>query len=162
MISFWLFLIAVILAVINIFVRGIRGPRIAATFLTYLIFFNIGVMGLLAFYAHLFMPDETAQRIGWAIGSPFQSEIGMANLSYGVLGVLAMWLRGRFWVATILGYSILLFGAFVVHMMQWAQGDVAPLNVGIFVWFNDLFVPIVLLSLLGYTWVSKGNAELIG
>ncbi len=159
MLSFWLFIVAIVLAVIHIFVGKARGPRIAEIFLVYILFFNVGVMALLAFYVHLFNAEATARQIGWAAGSPFQSEIGMANLSYGVLGVLSVWLRGKFWVATILGFSILVVGAFSVHMIQWQHGDVAPLNIGVFVWFNDLIIPIILLSLLAYIWAAKADAR---
>ncbi len=148
MIAFVLFVLAIAGATVHILIRKVRGRSTAKTFLNYLLFFNVGLMGLLAFYAHVLMADATAERIGWATGSPFQTEIGIANLSYGVLGILSVWFRGKFSLATVIGYSILLLGAFVVHMIQFSKGDVAPLNIGIFVWFNDLIIPLILLSLV--------------
>jgi len=152
MISVVLFLCALLGAVVHAKVRKESFPR---TFLYYMMFFNVGVMGLLAFFAHLFMADATAAKIGWAEGSPFQSEIGMANLSYGILGFLSIWFRGKFTLATVLGYSILLWGAFVVHLIQFSHGDIAPYNIGIFVWFNDLIIPFILLSLVGYIFTES-------
>jgi len=108
----------------------------------------VGVMGLLAAYSHLFAADETAKMIGWQPGSPFQSEIGMANLSYGVLGILAFWYRGLFWFATVLGQAILYLGAFVVHMIQIGHGDYASFNAGPLVWIGDLVLPLFYLFLL--------------
>jgi len=106
-------------------------------------------MGLLAAYAHVFMGPETAQRIGWEPGSPFQFEIGMANLSYGVLGVLSFWAGLRFKAATVIGWSILLLGCFVGHLLNYYEtGNTAPYNLGVFLWFNDLFLPILALALL--------------
>ena len=100
---------------------------IVEIFLSYTIFFNIGVMGLLGFYAHTFMPSETAKEIRWATGSPFQFEVTVAHLAFGVLGILAIWLRGLFWVATILGNAIFLLGAFGGHIIQYSHGDTARL-----------------------------------
>ena len=37
---------------------------------------------------HLFNPAPVAASIGWPT-SPFQAEVGLANISYGVLGVTA-------------------------------------------------------------------------
>jgi Family of unknown function (DUF6790) len=67
-----------------------RGPRPVAwrfaadRLLHYLILFPVGVMGLWAALGHLVFPAESAQAIGWA-QSPFQSEVGSANLGIGWL-----------------------------------------------------------------------------
>lgn len=130
------------------------------TFLSYLLFFNIGVMGLIGFTAHAFMPDETAKSIGWPTGNPFQFEVAVANLAFGILGILSLWLRGSFWIATVLGSSIYILGCFFGHLVQYyTQGNVAPNNIGLFIWINDLLVPILSLSLL--TWyLSKRQFNL--
>ncbi|PIZ04798.1 MAG: hypothetical protein COY58_03360 [Gammaproteobacteria bacterium CG_4_10_14_0_8_um_filter_38_16] len=49
-------------------------------FLGYLFFFAVGLTGLWAFIYHIFFPEVAAKFIGWAT-SPFQFEVGMANLS---------------------------------------------------------------------------------
>lgn len=157
MIPLFLFILAVIFSIGHLFISKHPHNRTEA-FLSYLIFFNIGIMGLLAFYAHIFMPDEIAKGIGWTPGSPFQYEIGAVNLAFGVLGVLSLWLRGLFWVATVLGNSIFLLGAFVVHLIQYSHGDTAPLNSGFFVWFGDLILPILYLGLLAcYLWNQRSS-----
>lgn len=126
------------------------------TFLGYILLLNMGVMGILAAYAHLFMGAETAKMIGWEAGSPFQFEIGMANLSYGVLGVLAFWRRGRFWEAACIGWCVFLLGCFVGHLIQYyAHHDTAPWNIGFFIWFNDLILPILVLCLLAFLETRK-------
>lgn len=125
-------------------------------FLSYFLFFNVGVMGLLAAYAHVFMGPETAALIGWEAGSPFQFEMGMANLSYGLLGMLAFWIRDRFWDATIIGWSVLLLGCFAGHVKNYyATLNVAPYNIGPAIWFNDLALPLLALSLLLYLRSSR-------
>lgn len=106
------------------------------------------MMGLLAFYAHTFLADNTAEKIGWATGSPFQFEVAVANLSYGLLGIIAYVSKPPFIKATIIGYTVFVVGAFVGHLIQYQKGDIAPYNIGLFVWFNDLLIPLLLLSLL--------------
>lgn len=125
---------------------------VADTVLAFILFFNMGVLSLLAAYAHVFLGPETAREIGWQPGSPFQFEIGMANLSYGILGILAFWIRGRFWEAACIGWSVLLLGCFVGHIIDYyTHHNTAPWNIGFYIWLTDLFLPLFILSLLGYT-----------
>lgn len=147
MISLALFGIAIAFTLIHIALKH-KETSIVEIFLSYIIFFNIGFMGLIAFVGHIFKPDEIAGLIGWAHGSPFQSEVGAADLAFGILGILAIHFRGLFWFATVLGSSIFFLGDFIVHMAQYKQGDVAPYNIGILVWLGDLALPILSLILL--------------
>lgn len=152
MLSVFLFVFAVLFTVGQLTLKKEWGSRKnGEVFLSYVLLFNMGVMGLLAAYAHVFMGPETARNIGWQPGSPFQYEIGMANLSYGVLGVLAFWIRGRFWEAAIIGWSILLLGCFVGHIHDyWVYDNTAPFNIGAYVWFNDLFLPLLVPATLAH------------
>lgn len=152
MVSVFLFIIAIAFTL----GRLIPKQKIAPTapmevLLSYVLFFNMGLFSLIAAYMHLFMGPETARMIGWEPGSPFQFEIGIANLSYGILGVVAYWIRGRFWDAASLGWSILLLGCFVGHLIDYStRGNDAPWNIGVFIWFNDLFLPLFVLGALSY------------
>ncbi|MCX7125340.1 MAG: hypothetical protein NTU49_06255 [Gammaproteobacteria bacterium] len=56
-------------------------------FLGKLMFFAVGLSGLWGFAVHVFYPDLAAKFIGWP-NSPFQFEVGVANLGMGVAGVL--------------------------------------------------------------------------
>ncbi|MFA6916137.1 MAG: DUF6790 family protein [Parachlamydiales bacterium] len=124
-------------------------PKSEETFLSYLLFFNVGLMGVLGAYAHVFLADEIARSIGWAPGSPFQFEMAMANLAFGVLGILSYWIRGRFWDATIIGWSVLFVGCFVGHVMEYyTKNNTAPYNIGPYIWFYDLILPILVIALL--------------
>lgn len=145
-----LFILAIIFTLGQIAYKKEWHPNtVAETFLGYLLFFTMGIMSLFAAYGHVFMGPEIAKLIGWQPGSPFQFEIGMANLSYGVLGVLSLWIRGRFWDASIIGWSILLLGCFIGHIINYYTYDnSAPLNVGPYIWFYDLILPLLMLSLL--------------
>ena len=56
------------------------GAAIARTYLVYLLFIYVGLMGLLTAYAHVFRPIETSASIGWST-SPYEYEVGMADLT---------------------------------------------------------------------------------
>ena len=60
--------------------------------------FIIGVAGsgFGGFIAHVFISDEIAESIGWDAGSPFQLEVGFANLAIGLLGAIAAERRDGF------------------------------------------------------------------
>jgi len=68
---------------------------ILETVIAYGFAFNIGISGLYAFMGHAFFPNKVAAYIGWPPGSPFQFEVAIADLSFGVLGILCFWFRGN-------------------------------------------------------------------
>lgn len=150
MIGIILFICAVIMTVCHLTYRKEwQEPKITESFLAYILFFNMGIMGFLAAYGHVFMGKEIAQSIGWEPGSPFQFEVGMANLAFGVLGVLAYFYRGAFWDASIIGWSVLFIGCFIGHVISYyADNNVAPYNMGPFIWLYDLLLPVLVLGLL--------------
>ena len=123
--------------------------RIVQLLLLYLLVINVGVGGLLAWYGHTFMADEIARNIGWQPGSPFQFEVALADLSWGVCGILCIWLREGFWTATGIGSSVFLLGCAFGHIRQIIQeGNMAIYNAGPVLWIGDLAVPIAILVLL--------------
>jgi hypothetical protein len=122
--------------------------KIVETLLFYLLLFFVGFAGLMAFVGHIFMPDKIAQSIGWPMGNPFQTEVGVANLAFGVLGILCIWLRKNFWLATAIGYSTFLLGAGVVHIREIVVNqNLAVNNAGAILWINDIAIPLALLTL---------------
>jgi hypothetical protein len=147
MISLVLFGFAIVFTLIHISMKH-KELSVAEILLSYILFFNIGLMSLIAFSGHIFNPNEIAKLIGWAPGNPFQFEVGVADLAFGVLGVLAIYYRGLFWLATVIGSSIFLLGDFITHVIQYTQGNSAPYNIGIFVWVADLFIPLLSIFLL--------------
>ena len=84
--------------------------RVAEIFLLWLLVITVGIQGISTFIAHTIYADATAASIGWPAGNPFQSEVAVANLSVGVLGILCYWMRGSFWNATVIGFSVMVAG----------------------------------------------------
>jgi hypothetical protein len=123
--------------------------RVVELLLLYLLAVNIGIGGILAWSGHTFMADEIARKIGWQPGSPFQFEVAVADLSWGVCGVLCIWLRQNFWVATGIGSSVFFLGCAVGHIRQIIQeGNMAIYNAGPVLWIGDLGIPLSILILL--------------
>ena len=127
-------------------------------FLSYLFFFCVGLQGLVAAYFHTFRAAETAARIGWAPGSPFQFEVAMGNLGLGVIGILAVKFRRGFWLAVAVFNAVYLWGCAYGHMVQQRLGDNAPYNTGVFLWVGDVAVPLGILELTVVYFVrGKGD-----
>lgn len=85
--------------------------------------------GIAGAMGHFFASDLVAEAIGWAPGSPFQLEIGFANLSYGVLAAMAVNRRDGLREATVVGSAVFSVGAFIVHMIDLVESqNLAPGN----------------------------------
>jgi hypothetical protein len=110
--------------------------------------FLVGVPGIVGASGHILAADQVAESIGWPKGSPFQYEVGVANLSFGVLGIMCSWVKGDFWTATVVGYSVFLWGAAIGHVREMVtQKNFNPGNAGL-VFYMDVLVPTVLYVLL--------------
>ena len=89
-------------------------------FLIYMFAFG-GALGILSGMGHLFAANQVAESIGWPVGSPFQLEMGFANLAVGVLAAMSVGRRDGFRDATVIAGAILGLGAFGVHMVDVVQ-----------------------------------------
>lgn len=140
-------ILTLILALILVY-RGSRTKDvIIESVLLALLVVMVGLSSIWAFMGHAFMGERIAAYIGWPAGSPFQLEVAVANLSYGVLGLLSWKFRGEFWTATIIGFSIFYLGAAYIHIVDMFRGNYAPGNVGTPLYF-DIILPVLLLGLL--------------
>lgn len=137
--------------------RRLSPPVVVETVLLYLLLFSAGLGGLNAFVGHLFFSDRIATGIGWPTGNPFQLEVAIGDGAWGLLGVLCIWLRGRFWLATGLGWSVFLIGAGVVHLRDtWLRGNLAPYNAGMIV--PNFLLPALILVFLAFYWRQNREA----
>ncbi len=91
--------------------------RVTELFLLYQLIFSVGLTSLLAFYGLTFMTDFVAAFSGWPT-CPFAKLFGNVNLAFATLGILCIWIRGNFWLATILGTSIWLLGDAITHIID--------------------------------------------
>ena len=134
--------------------RGRDGP--VRRFLAWVLLLPLGVTFLWAALYHLAFPAQAAAFIGWQ-PSPFQFEVGIADLALGVTSCIAFRASLPFQAAAVIAASVALLGDAAGHVLQMlAAGNFAPGNAGAIFWL-DIIVPVLALALLATAW--RGRAE---
>jgi hypothetical protein len=124
-----------------------RRGAIAERFLSWILLLPIGITGLWAGAFHVFFPATAAKLIGWDV-SPFQLEVGMADLAIGATACIAFWRDLNFKAAAVSAASIFLLGDAVGHVKQMLiAGNFAPGNAGV-PFYMDIICPVLTIALL--------------
>jgi Family of unknown function (DUF6790) len=124
--------------------------RVAEIFLQWFLVVSVGLVSVVFFISHTVFADTTAASIGWPAGNPFQYEVAAANLTIGTLGILCYWIRGNFWLATVIAFSVQWLGAAVVHIREiLVAANYAPNNAGL-TFYLDILMPVILIALTIY------------
>ncbi len=78
-------------------------------------FFAVGLAGILSFVRHALLNRGDAARMGWDNGrvNPFQVEVGLANLAWGALAVVAVALS---WGLAVYAALFLVFGFYMAFV----------------------------------------------
>jgi hypothetical protein len=119
----------------------------AERFLSWILLLPIGVSGLWAGLFHIFFPGIAAAHIGWQ-PSPFQLEVGMADLAIGVTACLAFWQELAFKAAAVSAASVFLLGDAAGHVREMVvAGNFAPGNAGV-PFYMDVICPLSAIVLL--------------
>ena len=127
----------------------------AERFLSWILLLPIGVTGLWAGIFHVFFPATPAAYIGWEV-SPFQFEVGMADLAIGVTACVAFWRDLNFKAAAVSAASIFLLGDAIGHIRQMlVAGNFAPGNAGL-PFYMDVICPLLAITLLVVAKRSAG------
>jgi hypothetical protein len=79
-------------------------PDTADRLLGLLLLLPIGAGAVWAAFFHVGFPQMSAEYIGWNV-SPFQYEVGMADLAVGTTGILAFWRSWEFRAAAVCAAS---------------------------------------------------------
>ena len=138
-----MFIVAVIAMLINVSVSAEK-TSVYEIIYRWTALLALGVTGLYAFFMHTFFPSLTAENIGW-LPSPFQLEVAMANLAFGVMGILSFNASYGFRCATVMGSTCWLWGDAVGHLYQLIQYQNYSIgNAGSWFWM-DMMVPIILI-----------------
>ena len=107
--------------------------------------FPLGCTGIYAFIIHVFYPELADATIGWS-HSPFEYEVGVADLALGVVAILSFNATFGFRLATVIANVIFLVGAASQHLyLMIMQGNYAVGNAGSWLWMNDLIVPLIMV-----------------
>jgi hypothetical protein len=113
--------------------------------------FPVGLMGLWGALGHIVFPSEVAKAIGWQ-PSPFQLEVGAANLGIGVAGLYAALRSFEARLATNLVLACFLIGAGIGHIHDIiVAGNFEPGNAGPIL-VTDFLTPLVIFALL---WAER-------
>jgi hypothetical protein len=133
--------------------------RVAEIFLLWFLVVAVGILSVFFFISHTVFADTTAASIGWPAGNPFQSEVAVANLTIGTLGILCYWIRGNFWVAAVIAFSVQWLGAAMVHIRDIVvAANYAPNNAGMTLYL-DILMPLILIALLVYYLYAKRHEQ---
>ncbi|WP_428030986.1 DUF6790 family protein [Ancylobacter sp.] len=151
---FWFPLIIWALALVLAVAMSLRGPRrfslgvLVDQLLRYIMLLPVGLQGLWAFTGHVFFAERTAASIGWAT-SPFQTEVGMANLGIGMAGLIGAFLGSPGFRAAVGVVAVgFLGGAGIGHAIQIEEtGNLASGNAGP-IFYTDFLTPLAVLGLL--------------
>lgn len=94
----------------------------ARRYLSWILLLAVGIDGLWAGVFHVFFPAVASAQIGWQ-QSPFEFEIGVADIALGTVAVLSFWRSLSFQSATAL-YAIIFYGGVSIgHVMQALRND---------------------------------------
>jgi hypothetical protein len=148
---------ALLFAVAIMLAAGRRDNKAAAErFLSWILLLPIGISGLWAGAFHVFLPATAAALIGWEV-SPFQFEVGMADLAIGVTACISFWRDLNFKAAAVSAASIFLLGDAVGHVRQMlVAGNFAPGNAGV-PFYMDILCPLISIALLAAA--CRGSAS---
>lgn len=125
----------------------LQGEVLWPTFLRSLVFFMYGIQGLWAAVGHLCFPVQTASKIGWQ-SCQFQTEIGFANLAYGIIGVASFFFFHCWAEAVALMGVIFYTGAVYTHIKDVCERkNSASLNSGPMLYSTIVTVLSVFISL---------------
>lgn len=115
--------------------------------LLYFLIFCVGLQGIVTGVMQIF-DSETHAYFANRPWSPFVWEVGMMNLAFGMLGFMCIWLRGSFWAAAGIGYSIFLILSFFGHLYEAIfHGNYTRGNLGLHVWI-DLCTAILIFFMI--------------
>jgi hypothetical protein len=138
----FLFVAALVLAAVRR--TSASGPE---RLLGWILLLPIGVTGLWAAVFHLFFPQIAAADIGWEV-SPFQFEVGTADLAIGATACVSFWRSLEFKTAAVMASSISLIGDAFGHVKQMiVAGNFASGNAGV-PFYSDIAFPVLAIILL--------------
>lgn len=147
----WMLALGLLLGVWH--ARRVRPSEAPGALARETIFWAIGVAGLWGFVFHVFFAPLTSASIGWQPNG-FETEVGFANLAFGVLGIVARFRSIDFCWAAVVGASVFLLGAAANHIVGiLGAGNLAPGNAGTILW-TDVLIPVVTVIL-----TARANRE---
>ncbi|MCR9086811.1 MAG: hypothetical protein NXH97_08710 [Rhodobacteraceae bacterium] len=135
------------------FVLGVFGvpfPSAGAgisPFVAWMLVVSLGLNSLWAAFGHLAATERVAASIGWD-PSPFQIEIGFANLGIGMAAIVAAFMGAGAAVAITVMAACFLWGAAMVHTREMIEDKNFSINNAGPIFFWDILTPLTLIVAL--------------
>jgi hypothetical protein len=99
--------------------------------LRWMLLLSVGVEETWAGLFHIFFPQTAASSIGWTV-SPFQFEIGVADVAIGLTAIASFWRPPSFRAATISYVTLFYAGVAIGHVREAvAAGNFSENNFGL-------------------------------
>jgi hypothetical protein len=131
------------------------GQTLSSRLLDWMLLLPVGLSFVWAGLFHVFAPQVAAASIGWEV-SPFQFEIGIADIAIGLVGITSFW-SGLGFKTAVVAYIVLFdIGVAIGHVRQAVvHGDYAANNFGLLLGLT--VIQAVLLPVLLWLAASKGR-----
>ena len=148
-VSVLLFVVAIVTSIVKL--RRAARRRVVTTaayvFWGEVLFYGVGLVMLWAFVFHAFFQQIAASSIGWK-PSPFEWELAWAELGLALTAMIALYRGYEMRLAATIVAVTFATGATIQHVHQIrCCHNFAPGNAGLVLWFNDIFVSLVVLVL---------------
>lgn len=107
------------------------GKSLSRRLLDWMLLLGIGVSYVWGGFFHVFFPDLAARSIGWA-NSPFQFEIGVADIAIGIVAIISFWRGLEFKTPVVIYVTLFCLGVAIGHITQAVEAhDYAANNFGL-------------------------------
>ncbi|MGO4403611.1 DUF6790 family protein [Bosea sp. RAF48] len=124
--------------------------------LDWLLLLFLGIGSIWSGIFHVFFPAIASKSIGWS-PSPFETEIGIADIAMGITAIVAFWRPVQFKGAIILYAVVFFIGVAINHVYDAAAGNLAVNNFGLLL--VSTIVSIFLLPWLYFRAQSREAAR---
>lgn len=145
----WLFIAAIVVTIVKVRHAHFAHRVVTSAYVLWgeTLFYALGIGFIYVGFMHAYAQDIVAPSIGWA-PSPFEFELGWAEVGLGVVALMALWRGFEFRLASTLIFAIFSFAAAAQHIAEMVNAhNYAPGNAGIVLWFGDIALPIFFLVL---------------
>ncbi|HVS46389.1 MAG TPA: DUF6790 family protein [Verrucomicrobiae bacterium] len=153
-----LFVVALIVTIVKVRRAHFARRVVTTSYVLWgeMLFYVLGIGSIYAGLMHAYAQWIVAPSIGW-VPSPFEYELGWAEVALGIVALMSLWRGYEFRLATtivafVFGWSV---AAQHLHEMIYAH-NYAPGNAGIILWFGDIAFPLFVVML---AWLSREAHE---
>ncbi|MDO3410501.1 hypothetical protein QWJ34_12085 [Saccharibacillus sp. CPCC 101409] len=102
-----LWALGIISGIVHLYILGFPGAlsEISRVLLLHQFVVTFGLVGIIGFIVNVAQADKTAKMLGWP-GGPFQFKYGFSQVGLGIMGIMAIWFHGNFWIGVLVSMYI--------------------------------------------------------